>query len=343
MNEESRTPERDSDDVARLLRLIPPRPEVPISIAARARDAAEDEWRRLARRRRRRRSLAYAGAALAAGLALAWTNLDLIRPRILEPAVAPPAGRTAGPLAVVETVRGGAAASPSFGETAASLVVGDELTAGTVLQTAADGRTALRLAGGSSLRLDVGTRVELVSTEVLYLTHGAVYVDNEDDAGDTLEIRTPLGIARDVGTQFEVRLGGGTMRIRVRDGLVSVEHGDDHHQASAGEEIEIPPTGTPRRGQVDRHGSPWHWQLEIAPPFELEGASLADFLAWVRRETGWTVRFSDPNLAGGTDAVILRGSLAGVTPDQTPALVLPTCGLTHRLEDGVLIVDRNHA
>ena len=58
------------------------------------------------------------------------------------------------------------------------------------------------------MRLDADTRLGLVSGSVLELHRGAVYVDSGALA-QRLEIRTPFGIARNVGTRFDVRLGSG--------------------------------------------------------------------------------------------------------------------------------------
>ena len=49
--------------------------------------------------------------------------------------------------------------------------------------------------------------------------------------------------------------------------------------------------------------------------------------------------FTDRELEARSSAIELHGSIAGLTPDQAPAAVLPTCGLSHRLQGGVLRID----
>jgi len=83
----------------------------------------------------------------------------------------------------------------------------------------------------------------------------------------------------------------------------------------------------------------WNWVLEIAPPLPLEDQTLGVFLAWVSRETGWQVRFAGMHAGEDRASTVLHGSLEGVRPDEAPAAVLPTCGLTSHLEGNILVVE----
>jgi hypothetical protein len=94
------------------------------------------------------------------------------------------------------------------------------------------------------------------------------------------------------------------------------------------------------RREAPGHGPAWDWVVATAPAFELEGSTLGELLAWVSRETGWRVRFSEPELAGSADAIVLHGDLNGLRPDQAPFAVLPGAGLEGELDDGVLVVRR---
>jgi ferric-dicitrate binding protein FerR (iron transport regulator) len=131
------------------------------------------------------------------------------------------------------------------------------------------------------------------------------------------------------------------MRVRVREGAVRLDRpgGEERaEEAAAGLELELDDAGGLVRRPVAATGPHWAWTLAIAPPFELEGRRLADFLAWVRRETGWEVRFVDPALEVATADIVLHGSLRGITPDLAPAAVLPTCGLEHAVDQGALVI-----
>jgi len=326
------------DDVARLLRLAAPRPSVPAALTVRARAAAEAEWQGIvARRRSRRRVVLAAGGALAATVLLS-VGLSIRRPdeRLPDPA-------TPTPLAMLEALSGEAISSSPGAEEGSSrtLAIGDVVAAGTRVATGDGARAAFRLAAGQSLRLDRGTRVQLVSTSVVRLENGGVYVDSDPTRGSRppLEVHTPFGVATDVGTQFEVRLEDDAMRVRVREGKVLIERDGDAWETGAGAELTIFSGGPIERRRVPLYGPAWRWNLEIAPRFELEGSSLAAFLEWVTRENGWKLRFTDPALATYAASVTLHGSLEGIRPDQAPELVLPTCGLRYRLDDGIFIAE----
>jgi hypothetical protein len=71
---------------------------------------------------------------------------------------------------------------------------------------------------------------------------------------------------------------------------------------------------------------------------EIQGRSLQEFLDWIVRERGVRLQFTDTRVAGKAPAILLRGSIAGMTLEEATASVLATCGLTHRWERGTLFV-----
>ena len=334
------TRREDSGDViARLLRLAGPRERAPLVRAERVREAVRGQWRRGVRHRRRRRQAMWVGAAT-----LAASVAGLVATR--RPG-APPPPAEAPLVATLEAVAG----SPrtAAGEAAlAPIALGDGLRAGDRLETAAGDRVALRLLTGASLRLDVDSRLRLLSPTRVELLRGAVYVDSGAAplAATQLEVETPWGLARDIGTQFEIRvqpLPASALRVRVREGRVQLDRQGERHEAPAGLELEMDAAGHLARRPVSQNGPDWAWTLAIAPPFELEGRRLADFLDWVTRETGLQVRFADPALEYTTADCVLHGSLRGIAPDEAPAAVLPPCGLTHRVEDGGLLISASRS
>ena len=144
---------------------------------------------------------------------------------------------------------------------------------------------------------------------------------------------------RDIGTQFEVRLAGAGMRIRVRDGEVRVTYANGvDARAGAGEELFSRPDGSDRsisRRPIAATGSEWAWAERAAPPFSVEGKTLGAFLDWVSREGAWTVTFADRRFSAAARANVLHGRpdlLKGLTPAEALDVVLPTCGLRHRIE-----------
>ena len=326
----------EADPVARLVRLAGARPPVPPERQARVETRVREAWMAGVASRRRVRWVSWsAGLAAAAALALA---IGLTWSYVSQPAP-PPAL-----VAVVERVSGTVTTVGAAGETI-PLVGGARVPAGAPLQTGDDGRVALRLGEGPkgpSLRLDVGSRVSFVEAAKLRLDAGAVYVDSQ--GGAPVLVETPFAEVTERGTQFEVRVSSGGVRVRVREGAVELARpagpagGDRSWEAAAGAELTLSTDGRLSRGTVPAHDQAWGWVQEIAPSFELEGRTLGELLAWVGRETGWRVAWADPARVAGGVGCVLHGSIESLTPEQALAAVLPTCGLADRRDGDTVVV-----
>ena len=226
---------------------------------------------------------------------------------------------------------------------------GTSLVAGTEVSTVDGERAALRLNSGVSLRLGPSSRVRLTASDSVELLTGVVYVDSgpgsqgpqdaQTGGGPKIEIRTHFGHATDIGTQFELRLDSERLSVQVREGIVRLDVEGESHDAQAGTGISIDSAGEVRREALPS-SQDWAWAIETAPPFELEGATLAQALRWVARETGWVVRFEDAALEEEAETITTHGSLEGLTPRQAPELVVPTAGLAYTLNQGVLSIHR---
>ncbi|HEY7575697.1 MAG TPA: FecR family protein, partial [Thermoanaerobaculia bacterium] len=216
--------------------------------------------------------------------------------------------------------------------------LGRPVIAGSEVETDSRSALALRMAGGASVRLDASTRLRLVETDLLELAAGAVYVDTGAVAGDVgVSVRTPAGLFRPLGTQFEVRVEpSGSARLRVRRGTVSLDGRGE--RAAAGEELTVQGDGTIARGSVASEGEAWGWAMRAAPMLDIEGTRLMDYLDWIAREAGWRVEFEDRAAASRAESTVLHGSIDHLTPEESPGAVLSSCGMGHRLSDGVLVV-----
>lgn len=323
------------DEVGELIRLAGRRPAVPPEAMARVRAATHEHWRRELRQRGRVRSLWVSVLAAAAALALV-IGWQVEKPRPSDP----------GGLVQVEALVGSAWSREGRlpWNRPRPLAVGDEVPAGAELGTEAGGRVALRLASGHSVRLDTGSRLRLPGGAELALERGAVYVDSGPPAGPSarpLQVRTPLGKVTETGTQYEVRVGEESVRIRVREGEVALWTGGKEHRVESGSELEADGRGGARRRQIPRSGAEWGWAVAgIASLPEIDGRTARAFLDQVAREGGWTLRFANGETARLAGESTLRGSVAGMTPEQALDAVLPTCGLVHRIEGGDLVVRR---
>jgi len=300
---------------------------VPEEALASLREVSRERW--LARTRwRRRRPLVLTGLAAAAALLLALVLL----PRLLS--------RADGDLTLASLVATSGVVLTGDSGVESSLSPGVSLHPRDGLRTA-DGRAALGLAEGGSLRLDRRTRLRLLGPARVDLEAGAVYFDSAGRRAGAppLELRTPVGTVVDVGTRFEARVDeAGGLQVRVREGSVQVDGDGVEEVVEAGEVVEVTVAGGVSRGDVEPWDPAFEWIHEAAPTFEIEGRRLEAFLAWAVREGGWTVELGDDAARRAVSETVLHGSVSGLAPRAALDLVLPGAGLAYVLEDGTLSV-----
>jgi ferric-dicitrate binding protein FerR (iron transport regulator) len=174
-----------------------------------------------------------------------------------------------------------------------------------------------------------------MSSSEIRLEEGSVYIDNPSGSGSltALAVHTPLGIVREIGTQFEVRLRERSLRLRVREGTVALHRADEVESAGVGTEVILGPNDSLQRQTIAPHGPEWAWVIKIAPKLDIEGRPLEDFLTWVSRETGRHVRFENESIKESTSNIVLHGTIEGLSLADALDTVLPTCGLTHRVSE----------
>jgi ferric-dicitrate binding protein FerR (iron transport regulator) len=207
-----------------------------------------------------------------------------------------------------------------------------------VIETDSASRIAFRTSDGSSLRLDRASRTRVRSHTLFELADGTLYIATSETSKG-LEVRTALGTLRDIGTRFEVRVHDGSLRLRVRSGLVEIHRNGGVIPALAGTETRVTSSGVDRTA-VAIYGSEWDWTAALAPSFDIEGRPLAAFLEYVAREQGWTLRYSDAALATVASSIILHGSVRGLRAEPALSVALATSGLEYRLRAGELLVFR---
>jgi transmembrane sensor len=212
----------------------------------------------------------------------------------------------------------------------------DVLSAGDGFETGDGGRLSVRLSEGASLRFDRGSRARLISSRRVQLDAGAVYFDDDREL-EGLEIQTPHGIVKDIGTQFEVRLTADSLRVRIRSGVVEVRESGEVMTAHAGTELTIGPSG-PSTRSMPPYGPEWEWATGLAAPYDTNGQRLTRFLAHLSREHGWTVAYASDALERQAEAIVLHGSLGHLQAADALDAALSASGLTYRLDRGRLVV-----
>ena len=215
----------------------------------------------------------------------------------------------------------------------------DRLAFGASVSTGENGHVALRLPDGGSVRLDAGSRLLVVDATTFVLQRGAVYVDSGGHGiPGGVSIRTPFGTVREIGTQYEVRLVDDGLRLRVREGSVSLDGGGGTHEVAAASELTVDPQGAVSILPVAIHGPDWDWVAKSAKLPNMRGRSARAFLEYVARERGWVLRFASAETERAAGTTRLSGSLERLSLDDALDAVLPTCGMTYSIDGGRLVV-----
>jgi len=324
-NNMSGAPSGDEDPIIALLRQAGVRPEIDPLRRQRVEREVRRVWQEGLRRRRRRRWT----LAMAACLGLMAIALLL---RQLPP---PP---PVGDLAVVVHLQGRAFEIGSPGRRALS--VGDRLATGAVIETAAGARLALSVERLASLRVDETSRLALEGPRSYSLLQGGIYLDSGDRGGD-VEVRTPLLVARDVGTRFMVRhAASGESEVGVRDGSVAVRAAGTL-RLDGGERLRIDQLGQQRRSTLAPHAADWDWARVAAVPFAAEGRPLAELLAWYAHEAGLRLELPSGGAALQRLQLPLQGDLAGLSADELLDIARAAGPLQLRIDrsEGVLHVE----
>jgi ferric-dicitrate binding protein FerR (iron transport regulator) len=326
----------EDQDLERLLKSAGPREKPPADVEHHVRERLHADWIAMLGEGRARRRL-RTQFALAAGILAAAVGLWLAGPRM------------AGPPEAVGTV---ASASGEIRERTGwlsgwrVLEGGDVVVAGRTLETGAEGRAALALAGGLSARLDHGTRVALLESGKLRLDRGALYVDSGADArrAAALEVQTDAGSVRHVGTQYEVRVLDRGIELRIREGRVEWRStGGGVELGHAGEQLVISDDGRVSREAASAYGEGWDWAAAAAPAIDIEGLPLTRFLAWAGRELGRDVEYAQSLSEAELAAIVVHGSTAGLTPIEALHAVLSTTSVQAMVVDGRIVVERRPA
>jgi ferric-dicitrate binding protein FerR (iron transport regulator) len=319
------------EDIARVLKAAGPREHAPAEVERAVREHLRGEWREIVAERQGRRRR-WTGFALAASVAVAAVSAWLL--------AAQPQG-AAEPVATMAVALDDVRVRGSWWDGWEVATAGRTLKAGESIETGANGRAALSLPGIASARLDHDTRVRLASADRILIDRGALYVDAgvESPADSRLVVETPAGAVRHVGTQYEVRVDGRAVRLRVREGRVewrspsgAVERGD------AGDQLTIAADGAVSRAGAARYGETWDWIASTTPAIDIEGRPLAEFLSWAGRELGREVAYETPGLAADAARIVVHGSVAGLTPAEALDAVLATTSVRGRLDKERILI-----
>lgn len=333
MNSESNEREEDAG-IEQLLREVGRRDAPSADVEAVVRRAVHGEWRAIIDQRKRRKR--WVGIAMAASLAIVGLSIALISSQTSAPVVQP---------AVVASI------AKVYSDTHASMVqasadgslwrdvrAGEQLMSGAQLRTDASTRAALDFGNGLSMRVDNGSLVTLTAVDQAVLERGRVYVDAPIAQRAPLTLQTRFGAIDHLGTQYQAQLTDDQLTVSVREGRVAIVATSDEIQVAANERLALSANGRVERQAIAAHDASWQWVLQVAPPFNIDNAALADFLSWVARETGRTLAYATPDVQRLSQQLLLRGSIENLSPDQALAAVLATTDFRFSADDSSIVV-----
>jgi ferric-dicitrate binding protein FerR (iron transport regulator) len=325
----------ESDDVMRsLLQRSRVVPSVDARRVAKAREAVHAAW--LDATEPPNRSWWWTGAAAAlAVIALVYglwrqpTSGVGLTSRATTPSI----------VAAVQYVTGAVLLRDSGNDGERLVRPGESLFPGAVIITGPFGRGAVILPDGVEVRMDRRTTLRVEADHRFALDAGAVYVDTTARAapGAPIYLSVQDAMVSDIGTRYEVRVFEGRMRVRVRDGLVQLRRGDRLHEAAANTELMMTRDGVGVT-RTSTFGADWDWIVAAARAPRVDGRSLAEFLAWVERESGRHVGFEDRALERAASSTIVYGTVEGLALGEALDIVLPSCGLTYRIDNSSITV-----
>ena len=308
MSEFEKTPfdsEAGSDEIARLIRFGGARETVDNERFAGAHDRVNEHWQTVVRTRRQQQQRRLLGQLAVAASVIAVIGVSLLTFR----AELPPAG---GNPVLVDRVIGDVLVD------GAQVRPGEPVPDDSGIETLSNGRIALRLPDGKSVRLDTSSSVIIADAGHLQLDRGAVYIDSGAGPDKSpVAVATRFGVARDIGTQFQVRISDERLRVGVREGLVEISRTDaETLPVQSGTALEISADGSSRAIEVTGSDSSWEWVEEIVPGYDIDGATLEEYLGWFARQRGLALEWDEPGSRARAGSIRLSGSIAGMSLDQ---------------------------
>lgn len=320
---------RDEQTIAKLIKAAGPRINPPQAMTAEVRASVYAEWKAETRPRSHGAQWLALAATLVLGVVFSlWRFIP--GDQVLVAEVERVSGRVEYSLDNI-----------SWQQPEQQLPVKLDIPESSYLRTDAQSLASLTLNNNINLRMDRNTRVQFTSATEIVLYQGAVYVDSgETPLAQQIRIVTPIGSAEDIGTQFEVRLKGTAMYVKVREGTVILHRDTDTYRSEAGQTMMLNADGSTLTGITSPFGDEWEWTQSIAPYFRIDSQKLIVFLRWVARETGSELRFKSAFSEAAAEQTELHGSISGFTPAESLTAVLATTEFQQiSRADGTILID----
>ena len=229
----------------------------------------------------------------------------------------------------------------------AGLAANGRLAAGDSLSTGPGAGVALSWVNGGSLRLDANTRVTIDSVHAIHLQRGRLYFDSNPALASgaaaamtgALSVRTREGIVTPLGTRYLAAIDDEQLTVMVREGEVVIEHAEHAASASAGQRFVLTARGRSTTDSIALYGGDWAWIEGTTPAIDAEGKTVFEFLTWVSRESGRSLRFLSADAESlAMSAVLLGYGTIATAPSNALPLVLLATDLDWRIDQGDILI-----
>jgi ferric-dicitrate binding protein FerR (iron transport regulator) len=201
------------------------------------------------------------------------------------------------------------------------------LRRGGTLRTGQGAGVGLLFPDQSSLRLGPVSEIELTDAWSVTLRTGTLYVATAAREPGKLEVVTPRGRVRHLGTQFELRYEAPVLRVRVREGRVALAGEAGRVLAQAGEEVSIHGSGDAERRFFATDDPAWRWVERLAPMPQFDDRSARALFEWAAREMGRELVYSNSAVEQRARTVILHGEPGPLAPSAALEVMLATTDL----------------
>jgi len=107
------------------------------------------------------------------------------------------------------------------------------------------------------------------------------------------------------------------MVVGVRDGLVEVSQASQPVvPVDKGSSVELDANGGVVTKSLDTNDQEWDWIDKVVPPFDIQGATLKQYLSWYAHERVLKLVWADGVSEKNAQKAVLAGSIEGSSLDE---------------------------
>ncbi|MCB1583720.1 MAG: FecR family protein [Marinicella sp.] len=220
----------------------------------------------------------------------------------------------------------------------------ETISPGDYIKTQKNNRLLVELNNGNQFRVDENTHLKIASNNEIQLMSGRIYIDSDSSTGHhKLTVNTPVAYVNHIGTQYSVSFVDDELSIGVRNGLVLV-NGEQIPQSELkkGKLFSVKNDGAISYSDISPYDRSWDWTQKINRGFVIQNSALSEYLDWVSSETGYPIKWASDAVKIHANNIILAGSINGIMPFDSLAVILPTTSLNYSIVDDQIYIQEGN-